>query len=454
MPAVRSRALVAGPTPLKHVDFILNSAAVAGLLGGEEALTSMAAVHVFGGKTWLGWYNSPGSYTMGLRFMQLARSAVPAYDDGEVQADLATLFEYNGWRGPKFTAVHSGTIMQDTGHIAALLMKECAELGAAAIAGGRKTQSFGVTIARLRSPPKASVEVPSPRPYVVFFASIPILVSVSTCVLSAVYQDWYGFAIIFFGIIANGFASMVIGFGKFQFTHPEPAPGSPPGDGILGCDEGIVLLKGAEGAVNAVTRGRFFLLFESKDASRNLRICSILLITQSLVMLILISQSSFFGQLMFVISLATSWGYNLWLWTFDKEKIQREILRKVLGKPKLTKFILRTRTSMLVFVALALKLTDAKEITKVFLVPDTLVWDKWKKIVIKGLRDERNLEFEDADWNCDGFSVEQKTLLKTLLEDAMVAYKLFEEHKGEIVVDEKEVVGNEETVGSEKEVAG
>ncbi|KAI6152510.1 hypothetical protein BKA82DRAFT_4111793 [Pisolithus tinctorius] len=373
MPAIWSRALDAGPTPLRHVDFILNSAAVAGLLGGEEALTSMAAVHVFGGKTWLGWYNSL------------------------VQADLATLFEYNGWKGPKFIAVHSGTIMQDTGHIAALLMKECAELGAAAVAGGRKTQSFGVTIARLPDPPEPNVKVQSPRPYVVFFASIPILVSVSTCALSAAYRDWYGFAIILFGIIANGFASTVIGFGKFQFTHPEPAPGSPPGDGILGCDEGIVLLKGAEGAVNAVTRGRFFLLFESKDASRNLRICSILLITQSLVMLILISQSSFFGQLMFVISLATSWGYNLWLWTFDKEKIQREILRKVLGEPVLTKFVLKTRTSMLVFVALALNLTDVKEITKVFLVPDT-------SIVIERLKNQRNLEFKDADWKCDGFS--------------------------------------------------
>ncbi|KAI6152496.1 hypothetical protein BKA82DRAFT_4111724 [Pisolithus tinctorius] len=453
MPAIWSRALDAGPTPLRHVDFILNSAAVAGLLGGEEALTSMAAVHVFGGKTWLGWYNSPGSYTMGLRFMQLARSAVPAYDDGEVQADLATLFEYNGWKGPKFIAVHSGTIMQDTGHIAALLMKECAELGAAAVAGGRKTQSFGVTIARLPDPPEPNVKVQSPRPYVVFFASIPILVSVSTCALSAAYRDWYGFAIIFFGIIANGFASMVIGFGKFQFTHPEPAPGSPPGDGILGCDEGIVLLKGAEGAVNAVTRGRFFLLFESKDASRNLRICSILLITQSLVMLILISQSSFFGQLMFVISLATSWGYNLWLWTFDKEKIQREILRKVLGEPVLTKFVLKTRTSMLVFVALALNLTDVKEITKVFLVPDTSVWDKWKEIVIERLENQRNLEFKDADWKCDGFSEGQKSLLKTLLEDATVAYELFEEQKGKIAVD-KGVVGNEETVASEKEAAG
>ncbi|KAI6042766.1 hypothetical protein EDC04DRAFT_2656584, partial [Pisolithus marmoratus] len=259
MPPLCSRALIAGPTPLEHVDFVLNSAAVAGLLGGEEALASMAAVHVFGGKTWaawLGWYNSPGSYTIGIRFMRLARSAAPAYDDGEVQADLAALFEYNGWKGPKFTAVHSGTTMQDTGHIAALLKKECTDQSTViGVADGRGSQSISVTIAELGPPPKTSAEVHSPIRYATFLVSIPVTVSITACVLSAVYPDWYAFAIILFGIIANGLASMAIGSGKFFFAHPDPAPGSPAGDGILDFEDGIVLLKGEEGAVNSVTRG-------------------------------------------------------------------------------------------------------------------------------------------------------------------------------------------------------
>ncbi|KAI6135641.1 hypothetical protein EV401DRAFT_7705 [Pisolithus croceorrhizus] len=437
MPALYARELVAGPAPLKDVHFVLNSAAVAGLLGGEEAIASMAAVHVFGGKTWatwLVWYNSPGSYSMGIRFMRLARSASPAYDHGKVQTDLAALFEYNGSKGPKFTAVHSGTNMQDTGHIAALLKKECAELTeVAGEAGGRESRSVSVTIAQLGRSPKASAEVESPIPYVTYFASIPVLISMVTCVLSAVYNDWYAFAIILFGIIANGSASMVIGSGKFFFSHPEPAPGSPQGDGILDFDDGVVLLKGEEGAVNAVTRGRFFLLFQSKHASSKLRICSIFLIAQSLAMLVLISQSSFFGQLMFVISLASSWAYNLWVWTFDKEAIQRQILKNILGRPKFTKFILKTRTSMLVFVALALRLKDPAEIMKVFVIPNTAVWEKWKEMVIKCLINEQEFEFEDQHWNCDGFCDEQKSLLKTLLEDAMVAYELFKEHEDKII---------------------
>ncbi|KAI6034706.1 hypothetical protein BKA83DRAFT_4193608 [Pisolithus microcarpus] len=437
MPALYPRELVAGSNPLQQVHFVLNSAAVAGLLGGEEAIASMAAVHVFGRKTWatwLVWYNSPGSYSMGIRFMRLARSASPAYDHGKVQTDLAALFEYNGWKGPKFTAVHSGTSMQDTSHIAALLKKECAELTTiAGEAEGRESRPVSVTIAKLGQPPEASAEVRSPVRYMTYFASVPVIISIVTCVLSAVYFDWYAFAIIIFGIIANGSGSMVLGSGKFLFSHPEPASGSPPGDGILDFDDGVVLLEGAEGAVNAVTRGRFFLLFESKYASTKLGICSMFLIAQSLAMLILISQSSFFGQLMFVISLAFSWAYNFWVWTHDKEAIQRQILKNILGDPVFTKFILKTRTSMLVFVALALKLKREEEIMRVFVIPSTDVWKKWKEIVIDRLTTGRELKFEDRDWNCNGFSEEQKILLETLLDDATVGYNLFKKHEDEII---------------------
>ncbi|KAI6042762.1 hypothetical protein EDC04DRAFT_3088351 [Pisolithus marmoratus] len=431
------RTLIAEPTPLSNVKFVLNSAAVAGLLGGEEALASMAAVHVFGGKAWgtrLGWYNSPGSYTMGIRFMRLARSATPAYKHGEVQADLAALFEYNGWKGPKFTAVHSGTTMQDTGHIAALLKKECTDLSTVTgVAEGRETQPTSVTIAKLGEPPKANAEVQSPILYVSYFAIIPVIISTAALVLSAVYSDWYALAVILFGVTANGLASLVIGSGKFFFTHPDPAPGSPSGDGILDFDDGVVLLVGKEGAVNSVTRGRFFLLFQSKGASLKLGICSILLITQSLAMLILISQSLFFGQLMFVGSLACSWAYNLWVWTFDKEKIQRKILNKILGQPVFIKFILKTRTSMLVFVALALQLRDSTKIMRVFVIPSTEVWVKWEEMVIERLVDGRELEFKEEDWNCDGFCDEQKSLLEVLLKDAMVAYELFKTHEKDIL---------------------
>ncbi|KAG6378018.1 hypothetical protein JVT61DRAFT_13697 [Boletus reticuloceps] len=43
----------------------------------------------------------------------------------------------------------------------------------------------------------------------------------------------------------------------FRSTHPKPAKGSPAGDGILTSDKDIILLRGTEGAVNSIMRGRF-----------------------------------------------------------------------------------------------------------------------------------------------------------------------------------------------------
>lgn len=370
---------------------------------------------------------------MGKPLMRLARSVSP-YEDGMVQVDLATLLEYNDLKGPKFTAVRSGTSMQETGHVAALLEKLCvASITTTGQAGRMGTQPLSVTIAKLGEPPRPIAKVQSPIPYVTYFATIPVLVSIVTCALSAIYSDWYAFAIILSGTFANGWASMNLGFGTFCFTHPDQSQHWTRGDGILDSRDGCVLLKGAEASVRAVTLGRFLFLFPSDFASLRLGVCSVSLIMQSLAMLILIPQSSFFGQLMITTSLAISWLYNLWVWTFDKEKILHELVKNVLGRPIFTKFILRTHTSMLVFIALALELKDRTEIMRVFAVPSTAAWEKWKELVIERLTTERELKFDVRDWNCDGFCELDKLVLGSLLNDAMVAYDLFKRHEDVIV---------------------
>ena len=72
-----SDLLVSEPSSFTKTHFVLDGSAVAGILGGEEAITSVTLVHVFEGWKWFGWYNSPGSYLMGKRFGLLAQSAVP-----------------------------------------------------------------------------------------------------------------------------------------------------------------------------------------------------------------------------------------------------------------------------------------------------------------------------------------------------------------------------------------
>ncbi|KAI6152494.1 hypothetical protein BKA82DRAFT_763143 [Pisolithus tinctorius] len=432
------RAMVTGHTPLENTKFVLNGTGVAGLFGGEEAVASIALVHIFEGRRWFGWYNSPGSYIMGMRFSRLASSAVPSLSRDkreQVQTDLGSLFEYNGRKGPKFRAVHSGATFQETGHLAALFMKECTELHAIPIKG-RQTQPVSVTIANLHHVPHREECPTLHRRRAPVYASVPILVSLGTCVACGWYHDWFSFAVILFGIIVSGISCLVIGSGTFRFTHPEPAPGSPPGDGILGCEEGIALLKGQEGAVNAVTRGRFSLLFRSKDARRSVRLirmCSIILVIQAIAQLILVPQSSLFGQFMFVASVAVSWLYNLWLWSFDREKVQRDLLMKVLGKPLLPKYVLGTRTSMVIFVLLALDLDDPEDVMNFLLPPSTRAWKIWKAAVIRRLRSHKKLEFDASDWEDSSLSDEERQMLETLFKDAQDAYEGFKEHEEQIL---------------------
>lgn len=70
-------SLVTDPFSFTKTHFVLDGSAMAGVLGGEEAITFITLVHVFDGLKWFGWYNSPGSYPMGKLFGLLSQSAIP-----------------------------------------------------------------------------------------------------------------------------------------------------------------------------------------------------------------------------------------------------------------------------------------------------------------------------------------------------------------------------------------
>ncbi|KAH0840293.1 hypothetical protein J3R83DRAFT_1302 [Lanmaoa asiatica] len=416
------RSMVTPTLSLDKSRFTLDTSGVAGVFGGDEAVSAMATVHVYENRRWLGWYNSPGSYQIAKRYGLLVNSR---FFDGffpGVHTDPATLFDLDGWKGPRFRAAHSGTIMEETGHLAALFMKECAAREGKVVEG-RKTRAVGVTIAKLNHVPAPQMYPKRINAYSPVFASIPIAVSVSTCVACGVFDDWYSFSMILLGIITSGISCFVIGSGKFVFTHPDPAKGSPPGDGILSSDKEIVLLKGAEGSVNSITRGRFSLDFSSEPQYKNIGWCSVLLTIQFIAQLLLIPQGSLFGQIMFVTSLGVSWIYNSWLSSLDKEKIQRDILlNSVLEKPVLTRYCFGTRTSMVVFVLLVLEPEEPNKILNELLPNDTKVWRHWKETIVRRLVDKEKLEFGDSDWELNGFSQQERSLLETLYGDAQAAY--------------------------------
>ncbi|KAI5992767.1 hypothetical protein EDD15DRAFT_2167851 [Pisolithus albus] len=454
----QTRSLVTDPSPLANTKFILDSTSVAGLLGGEEAMSTVALAQIYDRRKWLGWYNTPGSYIIGKRFRRLARSIIsdshvnprstPRPEN--VYIDPALLLQHDGWsKGPVFKGIYSGTSLHETGPLASLLMNKCIRMSGTRVEG-RTTQPVAVTVAKLE-------QKPSLQPQMRFHHSppvcaiIPIAVSLATCAICGLYGEWYAFSMILLGVLARGLTCVFIGSGDLVFDHPKSAEGSPPGDGILGCDQELVLLRGNEDVVNAVTRGRFFYSFESKNACQMVELCSFLLIAQAIAQLICIPQSNLFGQLMFVLSIATSWVYNLWFLSFDKVEVRREIFRSVLGSPSLKKFVFQNRSSAVVFLLLSVTEgehpADPEKLKKIMdgLLPsDAVVWEMWKGIVIEHLTNGGPLHFDNTYRNhlnppsdVESNSLLLKTpltdtetvLLKTLLADAETACAAFRSNK-------------------------
>ena len=409
--------------PLPKSSFTLDASGVAGFFGGDEAVYAMATVNIYQGRRWLGWYNSPGSYTVAKKYGQIAHSGIWDGLFPGIVVDPAILFELSGSSGPRYIGIHSGTIVEDTGHIGHLFMKECEVSDEKAqVVPGRISSAVTVTIAMLGDAPEHRMNPQLPMPNTIHLAIIPILASLATCALCGIYEDWYCFTMILLGIITSGLSCFVIGSAKLLFTHPKPAPGCPMGDGMMTDHKEIVILLGVEGAVNSVTRGEFQLRFADGPDHGNVGRCASLLIIQFVAQLLLIPQGSLFGQIMFLASLAVSWAYNSYLSSADREKVQREMLRKVLPM-KLTKYKLGTRTTMVVFVLLVLRPSNPEKLLNTLLPNDTNTWNIWKRVVLEKMKGKKPLFFDDGDH--EGVDPQEENLLKNLYKDAEAAYSGF-----------------------------
>ena len=422
--------------------FSLDMLGVAGLLGGDDAVSAMATVHVYGDRCWLGWYNTPGSFQIAKRLSSFAKSASfhntsklsprPLSGGIQVHTDPTTLFELDSCKGPNFRAAHSGTVIGETGYLAALFVKECAAWNSEGkVVPGRRTQPVGITIADLGPAPASEMRPARSSTSSLLFASVPIAVSIGTCALCAICKDWYASSLILVGIIASGVSCLVLGSADFVFTHPEPAKGSPAGDGILSLDKDIVLLRGTEGAVNSITRGRFSLRFSSEGQYNLIRWCSALFFIQCITQLLLIPQASLFGQVMFLTSLGVSALYSARLSSLDKEKIHRKLLfERVLENPTLTKYTLGTRTTAVVFVLLVLQLSDPTGLLNELLPNDTKVWKQWKTTILERLRHPSDQSFQlgSSVGDLNGFTQQEKDLLGLLYEDARAAYNGYRDY--------------------------
>ncbi|KAF8555590.1 hypothetical protein OG21DRAFT_843597 [Imleria badia] len=410
----------------------------------------MATVHLYEGRRWVGWYNSPGSHTIAARFGRMANSRFwdglfPGPNDSP-----AVSFGLAGKKGPQYTAALSGTTMP-TWHLAYLAMKRIKELEVYEdVSEMRNTGPLDIAYLAMR--PVNRDEPFKRKPLSsALLGFIPITASIVTCLTCALVVDWLSFFMILIGIISNGCASFVIGKGRLEITYmKKPALGAPPGHGILMGEDEVLVIKGEEADVNAITKGRFYLKMgsgqgdEEKSTARNyyhaIGLCSFLILLQFLLQLLLVPQGTLFGQIMFLISLCVSWGYNSYLTSLEKEKIQTDLLFETLGNPEMRRFRAGTRTTMAVFVCLLLfhgverssleKDRVARfKILRSCLANDTLVWGRWMEKVVSQLMDidakaESLLPSLEEDAKDRALlDSDDSALLGVLLEDARVAFR-------------------------------
>ncbi|KAG9053271.1 hypothetical protein FS842_008407, partial [Serendipita sp. 407] len=400
--------------PLENAGFTLDIGGVAGFFGGDEVLSAMGTIHLYKGRKYLGWYNSPGSYTVAKKYGRLADSRFWKGLFPRDNVDINKFLGFDGEKGPAFLGAHSGTRMSHTSYIAYLLSSECEQNAETVLENGtdEALPTCSVSVARLSRRPPPDTLISTRKTWM---AVIPILASVGSAATCAYFHDWYCFSMILLGMLSSGVACYAAGRGTLSFDQPKSSNGSPRGDGVLHSGDKFVVLMGAEQSVCAVTRGWFSLKFDHQPLEKSgqsgqlehhhqqhqqhqhhrMGFSSLLLVVQFLLQLLLIPQGTLFGQIMFLATFVCSWVYNCYLSSIDKEEVQRGMLMsKVLeiGKPGLKKYTFAKRTTAVVFLLLILQPQDNEGILNELLPNNTKIWKIWKEQVLKRLSAGKGFE--------------------------------------------------------------
>ncbi|KAF8884218.1 hypothetical protein CPB84DRAFT_1734462 [Gymnopilus junonius] len=386
-------------TPLEHSSFKLDVSGIAGFFGGEEAFAAMSSVHLVRGRRWLGWYNSPGSYFVAKKYGVLAQSRIWDGLYPGVNVDPAKMLELDGKNGPRYTAVHSGTRLPTTGHLAYLFANHCDKEPGSPIQKEVVKESPSdvfLTIAKLDDFKKFEGYPNVPDNSFSPFNPLSLIAmgySFGACAICGIFNDWFCFSMILLGILSNGISCYIIGSGVLQVKRVDPSPNSPPGDGILEGARRVILLKGSEQSVTTITRASFYLHYKSETQYHDIGWSAAALTTQFLLQLFIIPQGTLFGQIMFLSSFAVSWIYNAYLASLDTEALQRGILTKILlQKPVIWTIRFPKRTALVVFVAVYTDAEDPRSFLDEMIPNNTSVWRLVKETITEAILTEKDPE--------------------------------------------------------------
>ncbi|KAG2366327.1 hypothetical protein BDR07DRAFT_1250759, partial [Suillus spraguei] len=122
--------------------------------------------------------------------------------------------------------------------------------------------------------------------------------SIAACAICASVEDWLSLKMILLGMVSSGITSFIICTGNITLERLKPADGVPPGDGMLLSDDRIVILRGNEEDVNAVTKGK--LRLKVKGGGYTLLLCVFIALLQVTLQLVFMPFGSLPGQFMFL----------------------------------------------------------------------------------------------------------------------------------------------------------
>ena len=395
-----------------------STAGLLGFAGSDEHLGATQASHILGRKLLPSAYNSPGSYAAGKNYAALAKSRVFDGLHPGISADPATLSpNTDSASGPKYTAAFSGTIISETGPIARTIMDHSKTL-AVNVIEGRVTTPSSVTVVELPNAPRSEVH---PTAKVHAPVILPFVASAAAAAACGAMGDWTTATMIAAGMVCNGVASFSLKEGDLTFSRPVTTPGAPAGDGYLESGTEFVVLKGPEGAVASVTRGRFTLRFHDEASHRKLKLSGTVLTVQCFLQLIFVPQGTILGQFIFLLSMAISWLYNAYVSRQEQVAWERLVLEDLLKAPSMTRYSLGTRTTTAVFLMQVLKPSNIEEQLALLLPNNTPVWRFWRQTVARRLQTEKP-SFVGAQLDgAPAFSADESKLLTTLFGDAQAA---------------------------------
>lgn len=402
----------------------LDSSGVVGLFGGDNAVDALETIHLYAGRRWAGWYNYPGTATVAKRFGQMAEGRVWDSLFPGPNESPEIVFNLAGKDGPHYSGSFSGTKLQ-TKYLGYLIAETCTDYpskpfrlfkkdGTPARETGNTaaitvvsflpqqhkkiSQRLAVTGISSTKQKHGIIPInPKRNPPLALCSIVPSLVSILAFVLCMLAQDPLCASLILLGILASGFSSLALGTTTLKIRVPVPSVASPPGDGLMVPGDGsIIVLKGEEVDVNIITKGEFELDYSDgilpHEKHHMIGACSLLLMTQFLVQLLLIPLCTFFGQITFLVSFVASGGYHLYVVSHEREKVQRELLLQELSV-RMDKRKLGTRTQMAVFTCLVLGDSDRRgppmscpdAVLSRILPNETPVWRYWRRKVLNEL---------------------------------------------------------------------